>query len=237
MPLFAFGFPFGEALARHKGNPAITVSKGSISSLRRDDGGELAIVQIDGELNPGNSGGPVVDAQGRLVGVAVAKVATPPSAWRCRSANCAGPQRPHQRRAISVRKIENGTAQVVVKRSLPIRSRGLQRLPCTTPRETGSALGGNAPLANAQKVDLVRDGAKANATIGVAVNEKGRVNLSSSSRAATPTDGCSTRPCDRIGSRPRRRTVRSLPARQWGRMCRSDPPCRPFCRRPRTPMN
>ena len=31
-------------------------------------------MQIDGALNPGNSGGPVVDAQGRLVGVAVATI-------------------------------------------------------------------------------------------------------------------------------------------------------------------
>jgi S1-C subfamily serine protease len=74
MPLYVLGFPFGEDLAVGDSNPAITVSKGTVSSIRNDARGELAVVQIDGDLNPGNSGGPVVDASGRLVGVAVAKV-------------------------------------------------------------------------------------------------------------------------------------------------------------------
>ena len=73
-PVYSFGFPFGEVLSTNKGNPAVTVGKGSVSSLRVDDQGELALVQIDGALNPGNSGGPVVDTQGRLVGVAVATI-------------------------------------------------------------------------------------------------------------------------------------------------------------------
>jgi hypothetical protein len=42
--------------------------------MRLNDAGELAMVQIDGDLNPGNSGGPVVDPQGRLVGVSVARI-------------------------------------------------------------------------------------------------------------------------------------------------------------------
>ena len=74
MAVFSFGFPFGEVLATSKGSPAITIGKASISSLRLDDAGQLALVQIDGALNPGNSGGPVVDTQGRLVGVAVATI-------------------------------------------------------------------------------------------------------------------------------------------------------------------
>ncbi len=74
MPIFTFGFPFGKVLATSKGGPAITVGKGSVSSLRMDDDGNLAVVQIDGALNPGNSGGPVVDADGHLVGVAVATI-------------------------------------------------------------------------------------------------------------------------------------------------------------------
>jgi S1-C subfamily serine protease len=74
MPVYIFGFPFGELLANKTNHPAITVGKASVSSLRYDESGELAIVQIDGSLNPGNSGGPIVDASGKLVGVAVATI-------------------------------------------------------------------------------------------------------------------------------------------------------------------
>ena len=75
MPIYTFGFPLGDELATGKRSPAITVGKGSVSSLRMDDDGNLALVQIDAALNHGNSGGPVVDASGRLVGVAVARIA------------------------------------------------------------------------------------------------------------------------------------------------------------------
>src|SRR5205085_9900747 len=74
LPVTVFGFPFGEALAIEAGNPSITVSKGSVSSVRRNHRDEVVAVQIDGALNPGNSGGPVVDAEGRLVGIAVATI-------------------------------------------------------------------------------------------------------------------------------------------------------------------
>jgi predicted Zn finger-like uncharacterized protein len=74
MPIYILAFPFGQALSLKKGNPNITINKGSISSLRENDQGQMKAVQIDGALNPGNSGGPVVDEQGRLVGVAVATI-------------------------------------------------------------------------------------------------------------------------------------------------------------------
>jgi S1-C subfamily serine protease len=74
MPVYVFGFPLGELLATSKRSPAITVGKGSVSSIRLTDSGDLATVQIDGDITPGNSGGPVVDAQGRLVGVAAATI-------------------------------------------------------------------------------------------------------------------------------------------------------------------
>jgi len=44
------------------------VTRGSVSSIRRD-----GIVQLDTNLNPGNSGGPIVDTTGRLVGIAFAR--------------------------------------------------------------------------------------------------------------------------------------------------------------------
>jgi hypothetical protein len=74
MPVFIFGFPFGDVLRTGKRNPEITIVKGGVSSLRKDEYGNLAAVQIDGSVNPGHSGGPIVTEDGDLVGVAVAKV-------------------------------------------------------------------------------------------------------------------------------------------------------------------
>ncbi len=71
MPIFVLGFPFGDALATNHGSPAITVGKGSVSSIRKDASGKTAKIQIDGALNPGNSGGPVVDSKGNLIGISV----------------------------------------------------------------------------------------------------------------------------------------------------------------------
>ncbi len=50
-----------------------TVHEGSVSSLRRSASG-VAYMQLDAKLNPGNSGGPVIDGQGRVVGVVTLKV-------------------------------------------------------------------------------------------------------------------------------------------------------------------
>jgi len=71
MALYMLGFPFGESLSTNQGNPSITIGKGSVSSIRKDAAGKLTKLQIDGALNPGNSGGPVVDARGNLLGIAV----------------------------------------------------------------------------------------------------------------------------------------------------------------------
>jgi S1-C subfamily serine protease len=73
MTVYMIGFPFGELLSRTVGNPEITFGKGSDSSIRHNTTDDVVRVQIDGELNPGNSGGPVVTAKGELVGVAVSK--------------------------------------------------------------------------------------------------------------------------------------------------------------------
>ncbi len=70
-PVYMFGFPLGQLLDSKRANPAVTVSPGSISSLRRDQHGKIDRIQVDIDMNDGNSGGPVVDGQGRLVGIAV----------------------------------------------------------------------------------------------------------------------------------------------------------------------
>jgi putative serine protease PepD len=49
-----------------------TVSSGLASSYRVEDGVEF--LQFSAAVNPGNSGGPVVDADGRLIGVATMKI-------------------------------------------------------------------------------------------------------------------------------------------------------------------
>jgi S1-C subfamily serine protease len=67
--LVAFGFPFGKSLALERGAyPAVSVNAGMVTSLRNKDG-KLSRIQIDAGVNPGNSGGPVLDMRGRIVGM------------------------------------------------------------------------------------------------------------------------------------------------------------------------
>ena len=103
--VYSFGFPFGTKLATGKDTPAVTVGKATVSSLRQNANGELARVQIDGNLNPGNSGGPIVDSQGRLVGVAVAII---------RNANGIGLAIPHNDVRALLRGRISGTPQLTV---------------------------------------------------------------------------------------------------------------------------
>ncbi len=90
MPVYALGFPRGrqiqQVVGNLKDNPAITVNQMSISSLRKDESSRLARVQLNGSAIEGNSGGPLVDVKGRLVGVIVSRIrgeavgfAVPPS--------------------------------------------------------------------------------------------------------------------------------------------------------------
>ncbi len=72
--LWIFGFPFGEMLALGKRGPAISINKGNVSSLRKDDDNVLRVVQFDGSANPGNSGGPLLDAKGSVAAITVAGV-------------------------------------------------------------------------------------------------------------------------------------------------------------------
>jgi hypothetical protein len=78
-PVQALGFPFGRALdlgsdAAPDSVPTMSAMMGAISALRADQASERRYLQIDANVNPGNSGGPVVDSDGFALGVIYARV-------------------------------------------------------------------------------------------------------------------------------------------------------------------
>ncbi len=70
-PVLAIGNPLGLP-----GGP--TVTSGVVSSLHRSirlgDGDGLQVIQTDAAVNPGNSGGPLVDLQGRIIALNAATI-------------------------------------------------------------------------------------------------------------------------------------------------------------------
>jgi S1-C subfamily serine protease len=73
-PVQALGFPFGRTLTVGRDSlssvvPEITTTGGAVSSLRANESGVRRFIQIDGNVNPGNSGGPLVNKDGFAVGV------------------------------------------------------------------------------------------------------------------------------------------------------------------------
>ena len=61
------GYPFGKEISSK-----IKITSGVVSSLS-GLGDEFTRIQIDAALQPGNSGGPIYDSSGNVIGVAVAK--------------------------------------------------------------------------------------------------------------------------------------------------------------------
>ena len=62
------GYPFGNSLSS-----SIKFTKGIVSSLS-GLGNNYSEIQIDAAIQPGNSGGPIIDEYGNVLGVAVAKL-------------------------------------------------------------------------------------------------------------------------------------------------------------------
>jgi S1-C subfamily serine protease len=72
--LVVFGFPGGRRLSERNGStrpPEVSVTVSTVSAFRNDNFGNRNSIQVQGGINHGNSGGPVVDAAGSVVGVAV----------------------------------------------------------------------------------------------------------------------------------------------------------------------
>ena len=63
--VLVFGYPGGSLFADQ-----VTVTKGIVSALRRHG----LLIQIDAAMSPGNSGGPVVTTDGRVVGMVLSHV-------------------------------------------------------------------------------------------------------------------------------------------------------------------
>ena len=75
MQAFALGFPLGGLIVGNfNSNPAVTVNQMSISSFRRDEDNRLERIQFAGSMIQGNSGGPIVDGKGLLVGIVVERL-------------------------------------------------------------------------------------------------------------------------------------------------------------------
>ena len=67
--VYAAGTPIDEALKT-------TVTKGIISNIRVDKTSGLKFIQADASISPGNSGGPLFDKSGNVIGISVAKYNT-----------------------------------------------------------------------------------------------------------------------------------------------------------------
>src|SRR5258705_436728 len=69
LDVMALGFPYGQKLGVGGKPPAVTVSTGRVTALRRNKEGAVVAIQFDGSINPGNSGGPLLDDRGQVIGV------------------------------------------------------------------------------------------------------------------------------------------------------------------------
>jgi S1-C subfamily serine protease len=66
--IFVAGYPFGKLISS-----SVKITKGIVSALT-GIGNNYSNMQIDAAIQPGNSGGPIINEKGNVIGVAVAKL-------------------------------------------------------------------------------------------------------------------------------------------------------------------
>jgi hypothetical protein len=162
------GFPLGGMLSKitdSKGNPSVTITRGGIAALRRDDYGQIELYQVDGSLQPGNSGGPIVEEKtGKLIGVAVAKVGAvdtigfvvPAETLRKTLAGRVGAL------DLTLKALEKNNANLEIKAHLvdpkgAVQSVVVHAAPASTGKVSPNSDGTWPPLANTNAVELKRD--------------------------------------------------------------------------------
>ncbi len=72
--VWCYGFPGGDSRKGDKGeHPEVAISEGHIVDLPRRPDGDLKMIITDALVDPGNSGGPLVEIHGYLIGTATLK--------------------------------------------------------------------------------------------------------------------------------------------------------------------
>ncbi|QEG02612.1 Serine protease Do-like HtrA [Stieleria maiorica] len=117
--VFIAGFPFGELLGVDGQKPSITITAGSVSSVRLGRFGETAVIQLSGGIDPGNSGGPIIDSEGNLVAVSVAKIDRSSIGFGIPYWKLAELQQPYPRNPRVTYASENGTLACKAQLNLP----------------------------------------------------------------------------------------------------------------------
>jgi S1-C subfamily serine protease len=180
------GFPLGGMLNKvndSKGNPSVTITRGGIARLVRDEHGQIDLFQVDGSLQPGNSGGPIVEEKsGKFIGVAVAKVGSvdtigflvPAEAVRRALAGRVGDL------DLTVKTIQQNSADLEVKAEIVDPKKKVQGVVIHAAPVSGGTIAPNAdgtwpPLPNTKGIELQRDPnlPRASGTIQVALSGQG----------------------------------------------------------------
>jgi hypothetical protein len=67
-PVWAVGYPLAD-LNLYQYGPEVSISEGSVSALRHLEDGTPVLIEHSAQMDPGNSGGPLVLADGSVIGL------------------------------------------------------------------------------------------------------------------------------------------------------------------------